>query len=157
VSTYKGILIDPFTESITEFDIPVIVHPQFTMSSIRYFFNKAIFRNLGCERMDFLTFDKDHEIYLDKSGLLTPKRKYFKIRNYPSFLTGKAVICGFTGDFKTHTLDMTTIRDHIMFLTVKEAKALAHMLDQQNFQLTVQCTPNDADRITTTKMCNLFY
>jgi hypothetical protein len=96
----------------------------------------ALCKYLGCFNVESLELDnKINLLYVDGCGLLKPQEKYIKLKDYPSFLPGKAVILGYNerkDEYKSHSLNIEKLKKEIMFLTQKEAKALAQMIDEQN-------------------------
>jgi hypothetical protein len=118
------IVIDPIKETIEEMELDIQKDGYDAIAGI-----------IGQPSIESLTLNtrKQNLLYVDSMGLLKPQEKYIKLKEYPSFLAGKAVVVGYKRDsYISHSIDLKKFQSELMFLTVKEAKALAHMVDQQN-------------------------
>ena len=124
----KGILIDSITETIEEIEIEVKGDSCY----------HALCKLLNCDGLEHVALDEEDEtnlLYVDSLGLLKPQEKYLKIKDHAAFLPPRAIVIGYNEEldnYKDHSLDINDFKNLIMFLSKKEAKALAQMIDQQN-------------------------
>ena len=77
----KGILIDPFTRTVTEREIG----PNNL---------KDIYDSISAECFSCVELDDRDALYVDDEGLFRENQEYFSIGNYPQPLAGRGLILG---------------------------------------------------------------
>jgi hypothetical protein len=120
----KGILIDPFTKTITEIELtkPLL---------------KPLYRAISCELIDSVALENigsiPHDVVIDDEGLYVPGQQYFRMaENAPyTIFAGRGVIVSTTrnGDWESHQLDVETIKSKVQFLNKAQALEVARELD----------------------------
>lgn len=78
--TVKGILIDPFTDSVTE---------------VEYVDYKCIYKHIQCDSFDAAGLSNGDTAWVDDNGLSVPGQQFFWIEDlYPYPLAGRGLILG---------------------------------------------------------------
>lgn len=108
----KGILIDPFTRTITEREIE--------RDSL-----KGIYDALGVECFSCVGLDKRDTLYVDDEGLFRENQEFFLIGNYPQPLAGRALILGTDPEGRSVTprASIDLVRGVVRWLTPTETVA----------------------------------
>ena len=108
----KGILIDPFTRTITERDI--------ARDGL-----KDIYDSISAECFCCVALDRGDALYCDDEGLYRENQEFFAIGRYPQPIAGRALIlgCDPEGNSVTPKVSLDTVRKHVRWLTPAETVA----------------------------------
>jgi hypothetical protein len=100
----KGILIDPFEQTVTEVEI-------------KDYDYKKIYPLIGADMFQAVGLDEVNAAFIDEEGLFKPIQKFFMIKDYPHPIANKALVLGSNedGDTVSTTLNLNEVKDLITF------------------------------------------
>lgn len=124
METIKGILVDPYSKTITE----VQVKRNKEGSALA-----GLKEHMGCDRVDVVAFeDESNDIWVDDEGLYNNDMYFHSEKFAPHhILPGKCVITSVdlnNGSTQGTDLDVETVKTNIKFLSRREAATLAEKL-----------------------------
>jgi hypothetical protein len=103
--TMRGILIDPFTRTITEVDTDASLNSVYTL--------------LDIDTLTVVSWDRQHALFLDDEGLLKSNevQAYFQVYGADQPFAGRGLIVGDNyGDNRAATLSLDDVKDVVTFL-----------------------------------------
>jgi hypothetical protein len=101
----RGILIDPFTRTITEVDTDASLDNVYTL--------------LDIDTVTIVSWDRQHALFLDDEGLLKSNevQAYFQVDGADQPFAGRGLILGDSyGDNRAATLSLDAVKDVVTFL-----------------------------------------
>jgi hypothetical protein len=100
----KGILINPFDETIKEIEY-----------SGDY---KEIYNFIDCRTFDCAMFNYENDLYIDDEGLLVDNQRYFRMVEIGANYAGKALVLGHDDEGETisTTLTLQMVKDVVQWL-----------------------------------------
>ena len=101
----RGILIDPFTRTITEVDTDASLDNVYTL--------------LDIDTVTIVSWDRQHALFLDDEGLLKSNEVqcYFLVKGADQPFAGRGLILGDAyGDNRAATLSLDDVKDVVTFL-----------------------------------------
>lgn len=101
----RGILIDPFTRSITEVETEASLDDVYTL--------------LDIDTVTVVSWDRQHALFLDDEGLLKSNEVqcYFLVKGADQPFAGRGLILGDAyGDNRAATLTIDQVKDVVTFL-----------------------------------------